>query len=128
MGPVRPRWQTTENNRRARVYELTAAGRKQLASEEQRWTSITAAIGLALKQAFSKFLCPGSHASLTPSVPRRPPPISMKNSQFHLDQRVADLEKSGRSRQDAERIARRQFGNRLSTTGSEPRNQSRRVA
>jgi PadR family transcriptional regulator, regulatory protein PadR len=48
---VRARWKTTENNRRARVYELTAAGRKQLEAEEQRWTSITAAINLALKQA-----------------------------------------------------------------------------
>jgi PadR family transcriptional regulator PadR len=50
-GAVRARWKTTDNNRRARVYELTAAGRKQLAAEEQRWTSITAAISLALKQA-----------------------------------------------------------------------------
>jgi PadR family transcriptional regulator PadR len=50
-GAVRARWKTTENNRRARVYELTAAGRKQLAAEERRWTSITAAIGTALKQA-----------------------------------------------------------------------------
>jgi PadR family transcriptional regulator, regulatory protein PadR len=48
---VRARWKTTENNRRARVYELTAAGRKQLEAEERRWTSITAAINLALKQA-----------------------------------------------------------------------------
>ena len=48
---VRARWKTTENNRRARVYELTAAGRKQLEAEEQRWISITAAINLALKQA-----------------------------------------------------------------------------
>jgi PadR family transcriptional regulator PadR len=50
-GAVRARWKTTDNNRRARVYDLTAAGRKQLAREEQRWTSITAAISLALKQA-----------------------------------------------------------------------------
>ncbi len=48
---VRARWKTTENNRRARVYELTAAGRKQLEAEERRWTSLTAAINMALKQA-----------------------------------------------------------------------------
>ena len=50
-GYVRARWRTTENNRRARVYELTAAGRKQLQAEETRWTSVTAAIGQALKRA-----------------------------------------------------------------------------
>lgn len=50
-GAVRARWKTTENNRRARVYEITAHGRKQLETEEQRWTSITAAIGQVLKNA-----------------------------------------------------------------------------
>ena len=42
---------STENKRRARVYEVTAMGRKQLHEEEQRWTSITAAIGQVLEQA-----------------------------------------------------------------------------
>jgi PadR family transcriptional regulator, regulatory protein PadR len=50
-GLVRAQWKTTENNRRARVYELTAPGRKELQTEEQRWTSITAAIAQVLKEA-----------------------------------------------------------------------------
>ena len=50
-GYVRARWRTTENNRRARVYELTSAGREQLQAEETRWTSVTAAIGQVLKRA-----------------------------------------------------------------------------
>jgi transcriptional regulator len=50
-GWVRARWTTTENNRRARIYEITAAGRKQLSEEEHRWTSIAAAIGQVLKEA-----------------------------------------------------------------------------
>jgi transcriptional regulator len=50
-GWIRARWTTTENNRRARVYELTPIGRKQLRHEEHRWTSITAAITQVLKQA-----------------------------------------------------------------------------
>jgi len=50
-GAVRARWRVTENNRRARSYELTALGRQQLDSEQQRWTSITAAIGRVLGQA-----------------------------------------------------------------------------
>ena len=50
-GWIRARWRITENNRRARVYDLTALGRKQLQSEERRWTSITAAITKVLKRA-----------------------------------------------------------------------------
>lgn len=50
-GFIRARWQTTANNRRARVYELTAAGRKQLESEQRRWTATAAAITQALKHA-----------------------------------------------------------------------------
>jgi len=48
---IRARWRTTENRRRVRVYELTAAGRKQLQSDERRWASITAAIAQVLKEA-----------------------------------------------------------------------------
>jgi PadR family transcriptional regulator PadR len=48
---IRAQWITTENNRRARVYKLTPAGRKQLIDEERRWTSIAAAIGRVLAQA-----------------------------------------------------------------------------
>src|ERR1017187_125668 len=45
-GWIRAKWTTTENKRRARIYAVTEAGRKQLADEEHRWTSITAAVGL----------------------------------------------------------------------------------
>jgi PadR family transcriptional regulator, regulatory protein PadR len=50
-GWIKAEWATTENNRRARIYKLTPAGRKQLIDEEQRWTSIAAAIGQVLEQA-----------------------------------------------------------------------------
>jgi PadR family transcriptional regulator PadR len=50
-GFIRARWITTENKRRARIYEVTPAGRKQLKDEESRWTSIAAAIGQVLEQA-----------------------------------------------------------------------------
>ena len=50
-GWIRARWTTTENKRRARIYEITALGRKQLGVEERRWTSISAAIGQVLEQA-----------------------------------------------------------------------------
>jgi transcriptional regulator len=36
-GWVRAKWKTTENNRRARLYELTTAGRRQLEIERAGW-------------------------------------------------------------------------------------------
>jgi transcriptional regulator len=50
-GYVRAKWTTTENKRRARMYEITAVGRKQLQEEESRWTSVAAAIGRVLREA-----------------------------------------------------------------------------
>jgi transcriptional regulator len=50
-GWIKARWRTTENNRRARVYEITAAGRKQLETEQQRWHTVTSAIARVLKRA-----------------------------------------------------------------------------
>ena len=50
-GWIRAEWTTTENKRRARIYEITAAGRKQLAAEEARWAAVTSAVGRILKHA-----------------------------------------------------------------------------
>jgi len=50
-GWIKARWTTSGTGRRARVYEITAAGRKQLESEELRWKAITAAVGRILKHA-----------------------------------------------------------------------------
>jgi PadR family transcriptional regulator, regulatory protein PadR len=41
-------WGTSENNRKARFYRLTAAGRKQLALETNRWQAMVKAIGRVL--------------------------------------------------------------------------------
>ncbi len=43
-GWIRSDWQLTENNRRARYYALTAAGRKQLAVERTAWKRASAAV------------------------------------------------------------------------------------
>jgi PadR family transcriptional regulator PadR len=48
-GWVKGRWGTSENNRRARFYELTAAGLKQLDAERQAWERFSAALGLILR-------------------------------------------------------------------------------
>jgi PadR family transcriptional regulator PadR len=50
-GWIKARWVTTENKRRARLYEITAAGRKQLEDEEVRWKLVTAAVGQVLQRA-----------------------------------------------------------------------------
>jgi PadR family transcriptional regulator PadR len=41
-------WGTSDNNRKARFYELTKAGRKQLTAETQQWRRLAAAIGRIL--------------------------------------------------------------------------------
>jgi len=50
-GYVRAEWGTSENNRRARYYTLTAAGRKQLAAERQEFERIVLAIQHVLEFA-----------------------------------------------------------------------------
>jgi PadR family transcriptional regulator PadR len=50
-GWIKAKWVTTENKRRARIYEITAAGRRQLEEEEVRWRSVAAAIGHVLQRA-----------------------------------------------------------------------------
>lgn len=41
-------WRMSDNNRRARYYRLTAAGRKQLVAEEEKWTKLTNAVAQVL--------------------------------------------------------------------------------
>src|SRR2546426_2570312 len=50
-GWVSAEWGMSENNRRARYYRLTAAGRKQLAAEELDWQRLTQAVAHVLKFA-----------------------------------------------------------------------------
>jgi PadR family transcriptional regulator, regulatory protein PadR len=50
-GWIKARTITTDHNRRARAYEITAAGRRQLEIEEERWRSITDAVNYVLRHA-----------------------------------------------------------------------------
>jgi PadR family transcriptional regulator, regulatory protein PadR len=47
-GWIRSEWHTSENNRRARYYLLTAAGRRRLATESSTWERVSAAINAVL--------------------------------------------------------------------------------
>jgi len=48
-GWIKARWGTSENNRRAKYYELTKSGRKQLEAEQDVWEKLTAAVARVLK-------------------------------------------------------------------------------
>lgn len=50
-GWIRAKWVTKENGRRARIYELTGAGKQQLAAEESRWHAVTSAVNRVLRMA-----------------------------------------------------------------------------
>lgn len=50
-GWIRADWVTKDSGRRARVYELTAAGKKQLGIEESRWHAVTLAVNRVLREA-----------------------------------------------------------------------------
>lgn len=48
QGLLKASWGTSENNRRAKFYELTAPGRKRLRQEAEGWNRLASAIGAAL--------------------------------------------------------------------------------
>jgi len=50
-GWIKAKWGISENNRRAKYYELTRSGRKQLEAEEGAWRKLTAAVGQVLETA-----------------------------------------------------------------------------
>ena len=50
-GWITARWGASDNNRRARFYELSRAGRKQLEVESEAWARLTAAVSLVLRMS-----------------------------------------------------------------------------
>jgi DNA-binding PadR family transcriptional regulator len=51
QGWLRSEWGTTEKNREARFYSLTAEGKRQLAREESSWARLTDGVGRVLRFA-----------------------------------------------------------------------------
>jgi transcriptional regulator len=51
QGWIKAEWNESENNRRAKYYSLTAAGRKQLKAELAQWERLSGAIGLVIDMA-----------------------------------------------------------------------------
>jgi transcriptional regulator len=50
-GWIKSEWGVSDNNRRAKFYELTAAGRKQLKAETDSWERVSSAINMVLRHA-----------------------------------------------------------------------------
>src|SRR3712207_5253634 len=50
-GWLKSEWGKSENNRQARFYSLTAAGRRQLGVEEENWRRLVLAVGKVLQTA-----------------------------------------------------------------------------
>src|SRR5215471_5244730 len=50
-GWIRAQWQTTSNNRRARVYSLTRAGETQLAEQRDKWARLSKGVSKVLRFA-----------------------------------------------------------------------------
>jgi transcriptional regulator len=48
-GWIRAKWIVKDTGRRARIYEITAAGKRQLGVEESRWEAVTSAVNRVLK-------------------------------------------------------------------------------
>src|ERR671914_1088243 len=51
QGWIRAEWGASDNNRKAKYYELTRSGRKQLAGETDAWQRLAAAVSLVLDNA-----------------------------------------------------------------------------
>lgn len=50
-GWIAAEWGASDNNRRAKYYELTRAGRRQLDTETRAWEQLTTAVGLVLRMS-----------------------------------------------------------------------------
>ena len=51
IGWIKASWTVTENKRRARIYQMTRAGKKQLAAETERWANFSTGVARVLRHA-----------------------------------------------------------------------------
>ena len=128
QGLLKTDWGTSENNRRAKFYELTAAGRKRLREETENWNrsvqchrlcpcratggsmKIFASLRSFIVQVFSSF---SSRQEMEDEL------------RSHIQHRADDLERSGLLRAEAERQARIEFGGDGAVQRRKPRSGGR---
>ena len=118
-GWVKAEWGTSENNRRARYYTLTAAGRRQLAAERAEFDRMVGAIQRVLRR-HDPLPATGHERSAMSSLFRRlrypPPPLAPRRRSSRGDRdapraRQDALERDGLAPADAARASRRALGN-----------------
>ena len=129
QGLLKASWGTSENNRRAKFYELTAAGRKRLREETDNWNRLVdghwfrarCATGGSMKLLDSlRFRI----ATLLPAF-RRSNAEMEEELRSHIQHRADDLERSGLDRAEAERRARIEFGGQVTIQRRMPRSAGR---
>ena len=113
QGLLKASWGTSENNRRAKFYELTAAGRKRLREETDNWNRLVDRHRLPrLPRNRRKYETPRLASLPLAALFQR----SQMNAEMeeelrsHIQHRADDLERSGLDRAEAERRARIEFG------------------
>ena len=111
QGLLDTEWGTSDNNRKAKFYSLTTAGRKRLKTETERWSVSAGAVNAAL-QGTGGLRCGGFDPSGAALVRRSDVERQMADElSFHIEARAADLmSRDGLSRDEAIRRARIEFG------------------
>src|SRR5262245_15243582 len=112
-GWIDSEWGVSENNRQAKYYKLTRAGRKQLAEETENWRRLSTAIEQILQAS-----CREGHAMLRKLFHHLRPGLRGRNIereldrelQFHLEMETAENVSRGMSEVEARRAARLSFG------------------
>jgi PadR family transcriptional regulator, regulatory protein PadR len=111
QGWITAEWGASENNRRARFYSLTKAGRKQLTLELSKWERLSTGVDLVLQRDLTMRLWHILHTRLRSLFFRERRESDLREElQFHLERETERLEAAG-VRPDAARLqALRTFG------------------
>ncbi|PYR34697.1 MAG: hypothetical protein DMF90_16245, partial [Acidobacteria bacterium] len=112
-GLVRSAWGVSDNNRRAKFYTPTAAGRRELARETESWTRVATAIGRVMQTAQGRSMRPlqAFGRRLLALFRRQRLEQDLEDElAFHLAMRAADHRDAGLPPDSAGAAARRQFG------------------
>ena len=123
QGWITAEWGASENNRRARFYSLTRAGRKQLETEVAKWERLSAGVNLVL-QTNVRSCAAGT--SCKAGCDRSCSAIAAKSDlseelQLHLEREIERLQASGLSREEARLQARAAVRRRRADQGRVPR-------
>src|SRR5687767_8461202 len=113
-GLVRGSWGTTEANRKARFYTLTAAGRRELAKEKQAWDRMTTIMQALLRgeawASIMRVLREWSHRIAGTLLRRRRDDDLEEEIRIHLELTADEAQRRGQTPHEALRTARLRSG------------------